>query len=120
MIMERLYISLLNTTMIYGEINESYAALKKMQRMQGNRLREGLSKLAEIHMDALEQRITICEAKEKILRLSDEYPEVFLLDRENTGDAKKSALGYIHRLEYAINRYDIKYPHFNMQRCDDL
>ncbi|MEL9998713.1 MAG: hypothetical protein QXG55_04585 [Thermoplasmata archaeon] len=120
MIMELFYISMLNTTLIYGEINETYKCLKKMKKLYGNRIREGLSKLAEIHIEALEQKISICEAKEKILELAKEYPESFLLNRENIGDAKKSAYGYIHRLEYAINRYDVKYPYFNMQRCDDL
>ncbi|MCI4434106.1 MAG: hypothetical protein RXP30_00705 [Thermoplasmata archaeon] len=120
MITERLYISLLNTTLIYGEINESYRALEKLSKLRGNRLREGIYIFARIHMDALEQRITIKEAKERLIALSKDYPEIFMLDREYTGDVNKSVNGYIHRLEYAINRYDIKYPYYNMQRCDDL
>ncbi|HEU12832.1 MAG TPA: hypothetical protein ENO35_01940 [Euryarchaeota archaeon] len=120
MIMERLYLSLLNTALIYGEVDEAYRSLMKLSLLRGNRLREGISKLAQIHIDALEHKITLKQAKEKILSLSGEYPEVFMLDREFTGDATRSAYGYIHRLEYSVNRYDIKYPYYNMQRCDDL
>lgn len=123
MIIARLYLSIYNTDLIYGEINGAYKAMKKLEKIsekKKTRIYEGLKMFAEINIDALEGKITISEAKRKLEDLSIKYPEIFLIDRNDTGTVEKSLKGYIHRLEYAINRYDVKYPYFNMQRCDDL
>ncbi|MDP8011949.1 MAG: hypothetical protein ACP5F1_00960 [Thermoplasmata archaeon] len=123
MILARLYLSIYNTDLIYGEIKGAYNAMvkiKKISEKKNSKIYNGLKKFAEINIQALEGKITISQAKKELENLSVEFPEVFLLDRLGTGSVQRSLNGYIHRLEYSINRYDIKYPYFNMQRCDDL
>jgi len=123
MILVRLYISIYNTDLIYGEINGAYKAMKRLYNISEkgrSSIYEGLKKFAEINLNALEGKISISQAKKELEELSKSHPEIFLIDREGTGSVEKSLKGYMHRLEYSINRYDIKYPYFNMQRCDDL
>lgn len=123
MILQRLYLSIYNTDLIYGEIKGAYNAMKEILKLSEKgkrRIDIGLKMFAEINMNALEGKITVSQAKKELEKLAVEYPEVFLIDRESIGDPEKSCKGYIHRLEYAINRYDVKYPYYNMQRCDDL
>jgi len=121
MILLRLYLSILNTDLIYGDIKSAHRALEKILKIseKSNEL-EGFGEFAKIHIDALDGKITVNEAKRRLKELSKKHPEVFLLDRENTGSVEKSLNGYMYRLEYSINRYDVRYPYFNMQRCDDL
>ncbi len=121
MILLRLYMSILNTDLIYGDIKSAHKALEKILKISENKSKmEGFREFARIQIDALDGKITVNEAKRRLKELSLNHPEVFMLDRENTGSVKKSLNGYIYRLEYSINRYDVMYPKFNMQRCDDL
>ncbi len=121
MILLRIYQSILNTNLIYGDIKSAHRALEKIFKIsQKNNELEGFGEFSKIHIDALDGKITVNEAKKRLRDLSLKHPEVFLLDRDNTGSVEKSLNAYIHRLEYSINRYDVHYPYFNMQRCDDL
>ncbi|MGC8663549.1 MAG: hypothetical protein ACP5SF_03270 [Thermoplasmata archaeon] len=123
MILARMYLSVYNTDLIYGEIEGAYRSMLKIKNLaekKKSKIYEGLGKFASINLNALSGKITISQAKKELENLAISYPEVFLIDRNGIGTVEKSLNGYLQRLEYSINRYDVKYPYYNMQRCDDL
>ncbi|MGC8584987.1 MAG: hypothetical protein ACP5RZ_03745 [Thermoplasmata archaeon] len=122
---EDLYLETFLTDIIYGEVKNAYRSMQKLKkyaekRKNRNRRYEGYGKLADCIIDVMENRISMKEFKKRVMDLSEKYPEIFLKDREETGNSMKFAYSIIHKVEYAINRYDIEYPKYNMQRCDDL
>ncbi|MGC8610176.1 MAG: hypothetical protein ACP5LM_02350 [Thermoplasmata archaeon] len=119
---EDIYIEIFLTDILFGDVKSAYNAIKKLSEKRMHRKVEydGYLLLADYIIKVLENKISIKEFKKRILELSEKYPEIFMKDREETGDPKKFAYSIIHKVEYAINRYDIEYPYYNMQRCDDL
>ena len=53
------------------------------------------------------------------MRKIEEYPLAFIRGREDIGSAKDAIEATIHRIEYTYDRYDIKYPNFDMHRSGD-
>lgn len=67
----------------------------------------------------IEGKKSIAEFKKEIREIEECYPEYFQRGRRDIGTSKDNVNAIIHRTEYMINRYDVRYPSYDRRRCDD-
>jgi len=67
---------------------------------------------------------SISQFKERIWELERKHPEVFKRGRIDSGTPEGAIGSIVFRVVYRINRYDVRYPRFDMHksndRCGDL
>lgn len=116
--------------MIYGDVELVVATLKKSLEYG-----EKLKKIAKSSEDAatadaviqtnslllatIEGKKSIAEFKKEIREIERKYPPYFQRGRRDIGTSKDNVNAMIHRVEYMINRYDVRYPNYDRHRCND-
>ncbi len=70
-------------------------------------------------LGAIKGEIDMREFKKRMLKLEEKFSDVFCRTRRDIGTSKEAADGIIYRMEYMINRYDVKYPDYDSHRCND-
>ena len=73
----------------------------------------------DLFISTMEGRTSIKGFKERIWELEHTYPEVFKRGRIDSGTSEGAVQAIIFRVEYMINRYDVKYPSFDMHKSND-
>jgi hypothetical protein len=68
---------------------------------------------------AIKGEISIDDFKKRMWELEKRYPSYFQRGRRDIGTSKENVNAIIHRVEYMINRYDVKYPQYDRHRCND-
>ncbi len=112
---------------IYGDIelvvgllkeNRGYAEkLKKIAKVKGDiEMADATIKTSNAMLDAMNGKKGF---KSVMLSLAEEYPAFFERGRRDIGTSEDAVNAIIHRIEYMINRYDVKYPDFDQHRCND-
>lgn len=101
--------------------NLGYAEkLKKIARVKEDiEMADATTKTSNAMLDAMKGKNGIREFKSVMLSLAEEYPAFFERGRRDIGTSKEAVNAIIHRIEYMINRYDVKYPDFDQHRCND-
>lgn len=115
---------------IYGDIELVVATLKKSLHYG-----EKLKKIAKSSADAamadaviqtnslllatIEGKKSLAEFKREIREIEKRYPEYFQRGRRDIGTSKDNVNAIIHRVEYMMNRYDVRYPSYDRHRCND-
>jgi hypothetical protein len=125
-----LYNTRYNFEMIHGEMDVVVCHLNN-----GLRIAESLSAIAKsqwdrdvaectiktnrLILDTLKGKTGIGDFKRQIQALEKQYPEVFKRGRRDIGTSEEAVRGIMLRLEYAADRYDVRYPYYNSQRSGD-
>lgn len=73
----------------------------------------------QLYLSTMRGETSIPEFKERIWELEQRYPEVFKRGRIDIGTPEDAVRAIIFRVEYMINRYDVKYPSYDMHKSDD-
>lgn len=98
----------------YGE------KLKKIAKKQGDiEMAEATIQTNSLIIATLKGEKSINEFKKEIWEIEKRYPEVFKRGRRDIGTSEDAVKAIIHRIEYMINRYDVRYPSYDMHRCND-
>jgi len=115
---------------IYGDINLVVGVLKKSLEY-GEKLKKIAKSSEDVAMAnaviqtnslllaTIEGKKSIAEFKKEILEIEKRYPEYFQKGRRDIGTSKDNVNAIIHRIEYMINRYDVRYPNYDRHRCND-
>ncbi|HDM36097.1 MAG TPA: hypothetical protein ENG09_02415 [Candidatus Syntrophoarchaeum butanivorans] len=114
---------------IYGDIDLVVRylkrALKYAEKLKGVASTEYDKQVAEANirknrliLSLFEDKISLSEFKAGMMEL-ERYPLAFARGREDIGTAKEAIEGTIHRIEYTYDRYDVRYPVYDMHRCGD-
>jgi hypothetical protein len=116
--------------MIYGDLDLVVSVLKK-SLSYGEKLKRIAKKKEDIDMAeatiqtakailaAVKGEKSIDDFKKEMWELEKLYPEVFQRGRRDIGTSEDNVKAIIHRVEYMINRYDVKYPSYDRHRCND-
>lgn len=109
-----LFVRLVEKSIHYSE------KLKKIAKSEyDKRMAEANTRMNRIIMSVLRREIEIEEFKEKLWELEKEYPEFFARGKRDIGVPEETVRAIIHKVEYMVNRYDVKYPFYDMHRCND-
>ncbi|MEA1944458.1 MAG: hypothetical protein U9N07_03865 [Euryarchaeota archaeon] len=76
-------------------------------------------KTNDLFISTMEGRTSMKEFKDRIWELEQRYPEVFKRGRIDSGTPEGAVEAIIFRVEYMINRYDVRYPSFDMHKSND-
>ncbi len=110
-----LVVGLLEKNLRYGE------KLKKIAKEEDDtEMANATIQTSNAILDAMKGRKSIEEFKKEMLELEKKYPEVFRRGRRDTGTSKEAVHAIIYRVEYMINRYDVKYPEYDRHRSNDI
>ncbi len=109
-----LFVRLVEKSINYSE------KLKKIAKSEyDKKMAEANTRMNRIIMSVLRREIEIEEFKEKLWELEKEYPEFFARGKRDIGVPEETVRAIIHKVEYMVNRYDVKYPFYDMHRCND-
>ncbi len=109
-----LVVGLLEKNLRYGE------KLKKIAKEEDDtEMANATIQTSNAILDAMKGRKSIEEFKKEMLELEKKYPEVFRRGRRDIGTSKEAVHAIIYRVEYMINRYDVKYPEYDQHRSKD-
>lgn len=109
-----LILGVLKKSLEYGE------KLKKIARSSEDAaVAEAVIEMARLILDTLEGKKSVAEFKKEIREIEKRYPEYFQRGRRDIGTSKDNVNAIIHRVEYMINRYDVRYPNYDRHRCND-
>ena len=115
---------------IYGDIDLVASLLEKNLRY-GEKLKEIADEDEDIEMaEATIQTSNIILAtmkgekgiedfKKEMMDIERKYPKVFMRSRRDIGTSEEAVRAIIHRIEYMINRYEVKYPEYDQHRSND-
>ena len=115
---------------IYGDIDLVASLLEKNLRY-GEKLKEIADEDEDIEMaEATIQTSNIILAtmkgekgiedfKKEMIDIERKYPKVFMRSRRDIGTSEEAVRAIIHRIEYMINRYEVKYPEYDQHRSND-
>ena len=109
-----LVVSLLEKNLRYGEKLKKIADEEEDIEMANVTIRSSNAML-----DAIRGKKGIEEFKKEMLELEKKYPGVFMRSRRDIGTPKEAVQAIIHRIEYMINRYEVKYPEYDQHRSND-
>ncbi len=110
-----LILGVLKKSLEYGE------KLKKIARSSEDAaVAEAAIKTARLILDTIEGKKSVAEFKKEIREIEKRYPEYFQRGRRDIGTSKDNVNAIIHRVEYMINRYDVRYPNYDRHRCNDV
>lgn len=109
-----LVVSLLEKNLRYGEKLKRIAKKKEDIEMADATIQTSNAILATIKGEK-----SIEEFKKEMLEIEKKYPGVFMRSRRDIGTPKEAVQAIIHRIEYMINRYEVKYPEYDQHRCND-
>ncbi|MHC1566856.1 MAG: hypothetical protein ACXQS7_01700 [Candidatus Syntropharchaeia archaeon] len=70
-------------------------------------------------LETIRNEKSIDQFKEEIWEIEKEYPEFFKRGRIDIGTPEEAVRAIIHRTEYMVDRYDVRYPMYDMHRCGD-
>ena len=73
----------------------------------------------DLFLSTMRGETSIPQFKDKIWELERRYPEVFKRGRIDSGTPEGAVEAIIFRVEYMINRYDVRYPSFDMHKSND-
>jgi hypothetical protein len=73
----------------------------------------------DLFLTTMRGETSIKEFKDRIWELERRYPEVFKRGRIDSGTPEGAVEAIIFRVEYMINRYDVRYPSFDMHKSND-
>ncbi len=73
----------------------------------------------ELFLSTMHGETSISQFKDRIWELERRYPEVFKRGRIDSGTPEGAVKAIIFRVEYMINRYDVRYPSFDMHKSND-
>lgn len=109
-----LVVGLLEKNLRYGE------KLKKIAKGEyDTEMANATIQTSKAILDAIKGRKSIEEFKKEMLELEKKYSDVFRRGRGDIGTSKEAVHAIIYRVEYMINRYDVKYPEYDRHRCND-
>jgi len=99
----------------------SYARkLKESARDEyDEKMANAVIEMYELVLSTMRREILVEDFKEKMWELEKKYPEFFDRGHRDIGKPEESVRAIIHRIEYMVNRYDVKYPFYDMHRCND-
>jgi ribosome-binding protein aMBF1 (putative translation factor) len=109
-----LVVRVLENAIRYGEKLKAIATRKEDEDMAEATIRSNKAILA-----AVKGEMSIEDFKKEMWALEERYPEVFQRGRRDIGTSKENVQAIIHRVEYMINRYDVKYPSYDRHRSND-
>jgi len=67
----------------------------------------------DLFLSTMRGETSIPQFKDRIWELERRYPEVFKRGRIDSGTPEGAVEAIIFRVEYMINRYDVRYPSFD-------
>jgi len=119
-----------NTEALYGEFDIVAKELSKGIRYAGKLKRiaksqrdldvaEAALQTNSLILATLRGEKTPEELRKGMWEIEAKYPSYFLRGRRDIGTSKDAVAAIIHRFEYAADRYDAKYPSYDMHRCND-
>jgi|Deesub1362A_J573_1020465.scaffolds.fasta_scaffold00057_34 ribosome-binding protein aMBF1 (putative translation factor) len=109
-----LVVNVLQNCVKYGEKLKSIAKRKEDEDMANAAIESNTAMLS-----AIKGEISVAEFKKKMWELEERYPEYFQRGRRDIGTSKDNVKAIIHRIEYMIDRYDVRYPSYDRHRCND-
>lgn len=115
---------------IYGDVELVVVTLKKSlyyaeklkkiaKSSEDVAMAEAAVQTNSLLLATIEGKKSIAEFKKEIREIEECYPEYFQRGRRDIGTSKDNVNAIIHRTEYMINRYDVRYPSYDRRRCDD-
>lgn len=105
---------LLEENLRYGE------KLKKIAKTEGDiEMADATIQTSNVILATMKGEKGIEEFKKEMLDIERRYPKVFLRSRRDIGTSEEAVRAIIHRIEYMVNRYEVKYPEHDQHRCND-
>jgi len=105
---------LLEKNLRYGE------KLKKIAKTEGDiEMADATIQTSNVILATMKGEKGIEEFKKEMLDIERRYPKVFLRSRRDIGTSEEAVRAIIHRIEYMVNRYEVKYPEYDQHRCND-
>lgn len=105
---------LLEKNLRYGE------KLKKIAKTEGDiEMADATIQTSNVILATMKGEKGIEEFKKEMLDIERRYPRVFLRSRRDIGTSEEAVRAIIHRIEYMVNRYEVKYPEYDQHRSND-
>ena len=106
--------SLLEENLRYGE------KLKEIADKEGDiEMAEATIQTSNIILATMKGEKGIEDFKKEMIELEKTYSKVFMRSRRDIGTSEEAVRAIIHRIEYMINRYEVKYPEYDQHRSND-
>ncbi len=104
-------------------IEKSLNYAKKLKESARDEYDEKIANAAiemnELILAVMKREILVEDFKDKLWEVEKKYPEFFARGHRDIGTPEEAVRAIIHRIEYMVNRYDVKYPFYDMHRCND-